>query len=250
MRQQREKLDSFDKQVIRRTIHKLYEERILPTVRIIQARLAAKTTIKVSNSKLKLVLHELGYSFTRTEVNRCIAVERSEAVAARANFLREIRKCRAAGMQVIYVDETWVNQYSCRSLAWYPKLSLMDEFMKQKEIGIQKLPNIPSGKGKRIVILHAGSAEKGFIPECELVFLGMHDDKGDYHTEMNTKLFMQWFEKLANSLEEPSVIILDNASYHNALTEDTKAPNMSARKGVMAEWLSKKNIPFSKHAQT
>jgi hypothetical protein len=106
------------------------------------------------------------------------------------------------------------------------------------------LPNIPSGKGKRIVILHAGSAESGFIEGCELVFLGIHDENGDYHSEMNTVLFMSWFDKLLQRLEQPSVIVDDNASYHNARTEETRAPNMSARKDVLCKWLSDKKIPF------
>ena len=149
-------------------------------------------------------------------------------------------------MHVVYLDETWVNQYACRSLAWYPKLSLIYEFMKEKHVGFTKLPNIPSGKGKRLVILHAGSAETGFIPDCELVFQGIHDDKGDYHTEMNTSLFMNWFENdLLLSLKEPSCIVLDNASYHNALTDETKTPNMNVKKAELQAWLKKKKIPFS-----
>ena len=38
----------------------------------------------------------------------------------------------------------------------------------------------------------------------------------DYHDEMNSEHFMEWItEQLLSRLEEPCVIILDNASYHN-----------------------------------
>ena len=43
----------------------------------------------------------------------------------------------------------------------------------------QKCSNIPSGKGKRVVVLHTNSADVGFIPECEIIFVGMHDDQMD-----------------------------------------------------------------------
>jgi hypothetical protein len=41
-----------------------------------------------------------------------------------------------------------------------------------------------------------------------------------------------------------SVIVLDNASYHNIKTEDTVVPNFNQRKAVLQDYLSKHNIPF------
>jgi transposase len=39
---------------------------------------------------------------------------------------------------------------------------------------------------------------------------------GDYHQEMNGPTFLNWFEnQLMPALKSPSVIVLDNASYHN-----------------------------------
>ncbi|XP_063221964.1 uncharacterized protein LOC134530754 isoform X3 [Bacillus rossius redtenbacheri] len=37
----------------------------------------------------------------------------------------------------------------------------------------------------------------------------------DYHGEMNGETFLMWFEDMLVHLEEPSVIIMDNASYHS-----------------------------------
>jgi hypothetical protein len=31
-------------------------------------------------------------------------------------------------------------------------------------------PKIPSGKGKRLIVLHAGNREEGLIDRCDLVF--------------------------------------------------------------------------------
>jgi hypothetical protein len=42
----------------------------------------------------------------------------------------------------------------------------------------------------------------------------------------------------------PSVIVLDNASYHNIKTAETVVPNFNQRKAVLQDYLSKHNIPF------
>jgi hypothetical protein len=48
----------------------------------------------------------------------------------------------------------------------------------------------------------------------------------DYHGEMNQENFLRWFEnQLLISLQEPSLIIMDNASYHR--TSEDKCPNNS-----------------------
>ena len=42
----------------------------------------------------------------------------------------------------------------------------------------------PSGKGKRLIILHAG-AVAGWLPQTELIFRSKSKNNGDYHNEMN-----------------------------------------------------------------
>jgi hypothetical protein len=48
-------------------------------------------------------------------------------------------------------------------------------------------PKIPSGKGKRLIVLHAGTRSEGLIDGCDLVFLVKSKD-GDYHQEINSVL--------------------------------------------------------------
>jgi transposase len=46
--------------------------------------------------------------------------------------------------------------------------------------------------------------------------------------EMNSVVFLEWFENpLMPALKNPSLVVLDNASYHNVKTEDTVCPNFS-----------------------
>jgi hypothetical protein len=54
-----------------------------------------------------------------------------------------------------------------------------------------------------------------------LVFLAKAKDE-DYHQKMNGPTFLDWFEnQLVPALKSPSVIVLDNASYHNIKTAET-----------------------------
>jgi hypothetical protein len=57
---------------------------------------------------------------------------------------------------------------------------------------------IPSGKVKRLIVLHAGTRSEGLIDGCDLVFLAKSKD-GDYHQEMNSFVFLEWFENLTEN---------------------------------------------------
>ena len=72
------------------------------------------------------------------------------------------------GLDVVYLDVTWVNQNHHKSYGWLPDLKPFGE-----DVGEEKcpLPNIPSGKGQRLIILHAGSGNEGFIEGCNLTFV-------------------------------------------------------------------------------
>ena len=105
-------------------------------------------------------------------------------------------------------------------------------------------PKISSGKGKRLIVLHAGTRSEGLINGCDLVFLAKSKD-GDYHQEMNSFVFLEWFEnQVMSALKNPSLVVLDNISYHNVKTEDTVCPNFSQKKGVLQNYLTQHNIPF------
>ena len=103
---------------------------------------------------------------------------------------------------------------------------------------------VPQGKGSRLIVCHAGSSNTGFVPECKLIFRSRRQNiNTDYHSEMNARTFKDWFSnKLLCSLEEGSIIIIDNASYHSVV--ENKIPNMSSKKKNIMDWLQLNNIPF------
>jgi hypothetical protein len=47
------------------------------------------------------------------------------------------------------------------------------------------------------------------------------------------------------ALENPSLVVLDNVSYHNVKTEDTVCPHFSPKKAGFQNYLTEHNIPFS-----
>ncbi|XP_031352088.1 uncharacterized protein LOC116177294 [Photinus pyralis] len=61
---------------------------------------------------------------------------------------------------------------------------------------------------------------------------------------MNCLNFEKWFEQqLIPNLDEPSLIIMDNASYHSGLVE--KSPNQCWTKMSLIEWLTSRDITFA-----
>jgi hypothetical protein len=93
----------------------------------------------------------------------------------------------------------------------------------------------------RYIVVHAGN-RKGFVDGASLIFKSKKNSS-DYHSEMNAETFEKWMKNdLLPSLSEPSIVVLDNASYHSRLEE--KLPTCSWRKNELQTWLKKRNISF------
>ncbi|KAL4104378.1 hypothetical protein QTP88_019679 [Uroleucon formosanum] len=65
----------------------------------------------------------------------------------------------------------------------------------------------------------------------------------DYHTQMNATIFKKWFIDMLNNLEEPCVIVMDNASYHSVLS--VNYPKSNAIKSSVQQWLRENGGFFS-----
>ena len=62
---------------------------------------------------------------------------------------------------------------------------------------------------------------------------------------MNHDLFKKWFqEMLLPNIPEESLIIMDNASYHNTLA-DASAPTANSKKEDIKKWLLANKIPIA-----
>lgn len=229
------RLDAFDQDVVRQRANRMITERKVVSVKALQESLS-QDSFTVSKSLIYRTLISQGFKYKKTADNKKCLSEGYDTIAQRSSFLRKIKHCREEGREIIYTDETWVNAHHTRSSQWFSPEG-------------KGCREPPSGKGQRLIILHAGSEERGFLPGCGLVFRsGSGKAKAmteDYHDDMNSKVFMKWYtDSLLPVLARPSAIIIDNASYHNIRVPGTETPTSAWRKGQIKAWLEEQNIAF------
>jgi len=220
--------DSFDREVIRRLVHSFYTRKEYPTILKVLEKAKAQCGFPGGRYCMWRVLQEMGFTY-RTRDNKKYIYEQQNIVEQGHTYLQTIRKLRQENTNLIYTNETWVNAHHNNEYIW----------VDSDGTGGWK---VPDGKGQRLIILHAGGVE-GWVDGADLVFRS-RTNSADYHDEMNSKHFMEWMtEQLLPRLEEPSVIILDNASYHNKQRD--KPPTSNDRKDDIKTWLDQHNITYS-----
>jgi transposase len=197
----------------------------------IQAYLTETYDLDIPMTTLRRSLNRFGFTYG-TGQRRSSVKEQAHVILARRRYLRRKRGNRnpdgSLKQPEVYLDETFVNtHHSCR-FTWY---------LDQDGPWVNK----PSGKGPRCIIVDAITCD-GWVPGAHLVF----DSKkrtGDYHGQMNWDNFSRWFEEqLLPNIPANSLIILDNAPYHNTLADDT-FPTPRTFKHELCEWLDRNAIP-------
>ena len=158
-----------------------------------------------------------------------LVYERSDILEQRHTYLQQILKHRQDKKKtLIYMDQTLVNTHHMNEYIW------VDSDGK----GGWK---VASGKGQGLIVVHAGGAE-GWVQGGDLVFRSK-TNSADYHNEMNSEHFMEWFAKqLLPNIPTNSVIILDNATYHNK--QKDKPLITGNRKDKIKKWLDERNIHY------
>lgn len=186
-----------------------------------------------SERTLGRALDRWGFTFGKGTRSQHLK-EKDHVVAARQRYLREKRANRlgkGCSRTEVYLDESYVNKNHSNDFIWY-----WDE----DGPWVQK----PTGKGERLIIINAITKD-GWLPGARLVFKSSRKT-GDYHGQMNNGVFKKWFEeKLMPNLPHNSLIIMDNASYHNTLSVHS-APIPSSSKERITSWLAKNGIPVTK----
>lgn len=226
------KIDDFDVDVIRREILKMFSANELVSLRKLKLKLQSNCNIDISKSTLWKHVRAAGFTFRKTVGGKNIICEKPHLIAARSKYLRQIRERRRQGYDIVYLDESWVNAHHTYAKEW------------QSVNGEQKR-NIPSSKGQRIILTYAGSSDNGLVHEAGLIFQSKSTDGRDYHTEMNGQIFRHWMENdLLPILDRPSCLVMDNASYHNAVSEGDKVPTASNTKDQIRTWLANEHVSF------
>ncbi len=181
---------------------------------------------------LARTLNRWGFEFGRGTRSQHLK-EKDHIVAARQRYLRAKRGNRTKESDTatlrpeVYLDESYVNKNHSNDFIWY-----------YGEDGpwVQK----PTGKGERLIILNAVT-HSGWVPRSKLVFKSTKKT-GDYHGQMNWDLFRKWFtEMLLPNIPKGSIIVMDNAPYHNILSEHSPPTSQSSKKKIR-EWLEQNKV--------
>ena len=146
------------------------------TLRKLKQKLLHDNDINVSKMSLLKYVRSLGFTFKKLKGGKNLLTESSRIVSLRAKYLRKLKEMRDNGYEIYYLDETYINANHVFEKEWQSK----DGNIKRK---------VPTGKGKRLIIAHCGSSEKGLIDNGELIFKSKsNDEHGDYHKDMDSRV--------------------------------------------------------------
>ncbi|XP_063226387.1 uncharacterized protein LOC134533083 isoform X1 [Bacillus rossius redtenbacheri] len=203
-------VDDFTVNAIRNAIYRMYAEGLNVTVDTILKEIRERQIDYYGGrSSLHKLLKKMGFSWTTVDGRKAL-IENENIVLQRIDFLRKYKEEKERGT----VSKSWQDK------------------------SLQSAKRRTVGDGKRFIVVNAGG-RTGFVPGAGLLFVS-GQKTADYHGEMNGETFLIWFEDMLVHLEEPSVIIMDNASYHSTQVEKTPTTNWT--KDALIAWLEKNEI--------
>jgi transposase len=190
--------------------------------------------IEVSRTTLWESLKRMGFVYGKGK-RRSALKERDYVILARRKYLRKKRDNRQSDGSLkrpeVYLDETFINQNISTDTTWYLESD-------------GSWVNKPLGKGPRLIIVHAITKE-GWVNGGQLVFQASRRT-GDYHSQMNWDNFSTWFtEQLLPNIPSQSLIVMDNAPYHNVFL-DENYPTSSSTKPQLRDYLTAHDYPWTR----
>lgn len=231
--------DEFTRSGLRKHVQNFFRLNEHPTTeKLFYAILQDATMPKMSRYKICTLLKEIGFRYRRKK-KKNILVEKNDIVHWRIQYLRDIAKYREAGRPIFYLDETWISNSQAKENAVFEEST--DNPREPGANGIAARSNDSSSKDGHLVIIDVGS-EDGFLDGAGCIFTS--DAKyEDFLGDMNGGKFEDWFiDDLLYRLPPSSVIVMDNALYHNRQTD--KPPTSASLKKDMQKWLTAHDIPW------
>lgn len=222
------KVSSWEVDIIRRTVYSMYKQGEVATLDSLQRNLQENTEIHASRTTIWRTLKQNGFRFGTIDKRRVI-MESPRIQKLRQEYLIQMKKFRDEGRFICYVDETWYDTHDTVNKGWFDNSQ-------------ECLLDVPSSRGKRIIILHAGS-DSGWVGEVLLSSRNIKNCNLDYHEDMTAQLFEEWFQKsLLPVLSERSIIVMDNAPYHSRQVK--KLPNSNSTKAEISDFLQKNDLYY------
>ncbi|KAI4456620.1 monocarboxylate transporter [Holotrichia oblita] len=117
----------------------------------------------------------------------------SAILLLRDEYLTKMKAYREEKRFICYLDETWYDTHDTIKKGW------------DDSTGMCSI-NVPVSRGKRIIIAHAGSMD-GWVGEALLSAKNIKSSSLDYHEDMTSSLFEDWFvKKLLPALPPKSIL--------------------------------------------
>lgn len=220
--------------LVRQFVRRANQDGNQVNVEIIRRFIRDELHCDIAHTTLWRALQRWGFEFG-TGIRSAQLKESDRVVIMRRQYLRHKRANRDEKGQIIrpevYLDESYINKNHSSDNTWY-----------FEEDGI--ILGKPTGKGERLIIVNA-ITKGGWVPNSKLIFKASKKT-GDYHTNMNWNNFSKWFqEQLLKNIPKNSIIIMDNAAYHNVFVDEA-FPKKSHSVKRLREWLSNNEIPWTK----
>jgi len=216
-----QKINEFDKNAIRQKIHNFWRAGEIPTVaKVLTAINEDDSLPNFKRPSFHKAMKDLQFEYVKKNPNSAF-LEREDLITWRRSYLDKIRHYRAQNRPIYYLDETWIDTTVKSS---------------RDARGLTTGQKEPSGKGKRLIVLHIGSTD-GFVLGGLLCFESKTNSV-DNHDEMNADTFYEWFVNILPLLKENAIIVMDNASCHSV--KKTKIPVISWKKQAIVDWLENK----------
>ncbi|CAF4629359.1 unnamed protein product, partial [Rotaria sp. Silwood2] len=236
-------LTEFEEDSIRYQFHLLLASKQYPTTAKLLMCLLEEAPDFPIRSERTLLRHmrRLGFKYAVTS-KAPIRLDATSFVASRAKYFRSLTDLRNNDVIYYYHDETWSNSGEERRQVWLD------------ENGDGRLRNT-DGKGKPdFYLLITKIKKKLFFEGSRLAISALISPNGfhlstvdvfkcDSDHNMCSDHFVQWIERTCFILRQEHgntrriCLILDNATWHNAQTEESKLPKRAWRKDKVEEWL-------------
>ncbi|CAF1141403.1 unnamed protein product [Rotaria sordida] len=159
---------------------------------------------------------ELGFIYQRTSKIK-IPLDSQAFVAAKAKYFQALEELREANVHLYYHDETWLNLREVKRLIW--TLEGKGEIKKW------------GGRGSRLAVSALINVKGYHIPSVDIWACTEEHNMDSTH-------FLSWLDSTCATLREE----IDNATWHNKLTEESIIPKRSSIKGEIQKWLQDRKI--------
>lgn len=116
----KEKFDFFsDFSVIRNIIQRFYVEwKVVPTTKKLLQAVREQIDFPYCRESLRRLLKSNGFYWRKCQNKRKVLLERPNILHWRYKYIRAIRKYRQEGRNIVYLDETWVDNDMTLKKCW------------------------------------------------------------------------------------------------------------------------------------